>query len=178
YDELHRPTERGLRVRDENTGTTGEFLIERFRYGESAPNASASNLRGRGWQHYDCSGLAQVDAVDLSGNPLTSRRRLARDIEAALIDWEDVQLADVHGTAAAFSAEVFTQRAEYDALGRITRLYNWHVESPANSGRSDRVSVYLPEYNERGLLARETLLVRARKSPTGHTKVAGVTREE
>ena len=36
--------------------------------------------------------------------------------------------------------------------------YNWHVESPNDSGHSERVAVYQPSYNERGLLADETLL--------------------
>ena len=73
YDALHRPTERWLRVRDEGTGGEDEFLIERFRYGEGQPGDKTNNLRGQLWQHYDRSGLAQTDAIDLSGQPLAVR---------------------------------------------------------------------------------------------------------
>jgi RHS repeat-associated protein len=179
YDALHRPLERWLRVRDESTGASRESLVERFRYGEGVTNAKRLNLRGKVWQHYDCSGVAQTDEFDLSEKPRVLRRRLASDIEAPVHDWNGVQLANVHvGTAAAFEGDVFTLRTDYDALGRATRIYNWHVESPNNSGQSDRVAVYLPSYNERGLLAAETLLVRARKTPGGHQVVAGTTRSQ
>jgi RHS repeat-associated protein len=179
HDDLHRPLERWLRVRDEITGTTDESLVERFRYGEGVANDQALNLRGKVWQHYDCSGLAQTDAFDLSDKPLTSRRRLARGIEAPLLDWDGVRLNNIHAaTAAGFERDVFTQRTEYDALGRISLHYNWHVESPNGSGQSERVAVYQPAYNERGLLAAETLLVRARKIPGGHRVLTGITREQ
>jgi RHS repeat-associated protein len=179
YDALRRPVERWLRVRDATTGTTRESLVERFRYGESAPNARQHNLRGRTWQHYDNSGLAQTDVFDLSDKPRVSRRRLVRDIEAPVIDWSGAQLNSIHVAAAAgFEPEIFTQRTEYDALGRITRQYNWHVEAPRNSGQGERVAVYFPTYNERGMLAAETLLVRARKTPNGHDVVPFVTRRQ
>jgi RHS repeat-associated protein len=179
YDALHRPVERWLRVRDATTGATRESLVERFRYGESAANARQLNLRGKAWQQYDSSGLTQTDEFDLSNKPRIARRRLARDIQAPVLDWSSTQLNSIHvATAADFEPEVFTQRTEYDALGRITRHYNWHIESPRNSGDSERVAVYLPTYNERGMLAAETLLVRARKTPVGHDVVPFVTRRQ
>jgi RHS repeat-associated protein len=179
YDTLRRPLERWLRVRDESTGATHESLVERFRYGEGAASAKRLNLRGKIWQHYDSSGVAQTDEFDRSDKPRVSRRRLASDIETPVLDWNGVQLHDIHvNIAAGFEPEVFTQRTDYDALGRATRMYNWHVESPDNSGRSDRVAVYLPSYSERGLLAKETLLVRARKTPGGHQIVSGTTRRQ
>ncbi len=179
YDALRRPLERRLRIRDETSGAVRESLVERFRYGEDAPSARAHNLRGRVWQHYDSSGLAQTDDVDLGGRSLVSRRRLASDITAPIVEWDGVQVSDIHRAAlAGFERDVYTQRCEYDALGRITRLYNWHVESPRNSGRSDRVAVYLPTYNQRGMLAAETLFVRARKAPAGHDVVPFVTRRQ
>jgi RHS repeat-associated protein len=179
YDSLHRPLERWLRVRDEVTGTIRESLIERNRYGEGVAHDTALNLRGKIWQHYDSSGVAQTDEFDASDKPCVSQRRLASDIETPVLDWSGVQLEDIHvQIAASFEPEVFTQRIDYDALGRATRTYNWHVESPNNSGRSDRVAVYLPSYNERGLLAKETLLVWARKTPDGHQIVPGRTRRQ
>jgi RHS repeat-associated protein len=178
-DVLHRPTERRLRVRDESTGDTREFLIERLRYGEGVPNDQASNLRGQLWRHVDNSGLLQTDAIDLSGKPLTVRRRLASEIEAPIIDWKNRDLDDIHAAAApGFESDVFTQRTAYDALGRMTRHYNWHVESPINPGTSERVAVYLPQYNRRGALTAEALLVRARKTAAGHESVPNVTRSQ
>ena len=177
YDAVHRPLERWLRIRDESTGATHESLVERFRYGEGVANAKLLNLRGKLRQHYDGSSVAQADEFDLSDKPRVSRRRLASDIEAPMLDWNGVPLDNIHvQTAARFKPEVFTQRTDYDALGRPTRMYSWHIESPNGSGRSDRVAVFLPKYNERGLLASEKLLVRARKTPTGHDVVPGVTR--
>ena len=179
YDTLRRPVERWLRVRDEATGATRESLVERFRYGEGVASDKTLNLRGKVWQHYDGSGLAQQDEFNVSDKPLVSRRRLASGIEEPVLDWDGVQLNDVHvQTAAGFEPDIFTQRTDYDALGRVTRAYNWHIENPNNSGRSDRVAVYLPSYNKRGLLAQETLLVRARKTPAGHDVVPGTTRTQ
>ncbi|HLG55465.1 MAG TPA: SpvB/TcaC N-terminal domain-containing protein [Vicinamibacterales bacterium] len=179
YDELHRPAERRLRVRDEDSGVVAEFLIERFRYGEGQPGDKGHNLRGQVWQHYDGSGVGQTDSIDLSGKPLCVRRRLAGETVTAVVDWTGRQLDDVHVPAApGFDAEVFTQRTDYDALGRMTRHYNWHVESPSHSDRSERVAVYLPRYNRRGALEEETLLVRARKIAGGHEVVSGTTRTQ
>lgn len=179
HDKLHRPTERVLRVRDEDTGNVEAFLIEHFRYGEGRPADKINNLRGEVWQQYDASGIVQTDAVDLYGKPLAVRRRLVGDIEAPVIDWTGRALDDVHvAPAPGFDGEIFTQRTDYDALGRTTRHYNWYVESPGNSGHSERVAVYLPQYSRRGVLAAETLLVRARKTPAGHDDVANVTRSQ
>jgi RHS repeat-associated protein len=179
YDALHRPLERWLRVRDEDTGAANESLVERFRYGEAAPANRTNNLRGQLWQHFDSSGVAQTDAFDVANMPLVSRRRLARDIPAPIRDWSGVALNNVHAAAApAFERDVFTQRTEYDALARITTHYNWHVESPANSGTSSRVAVHSVTYNERGLLASQTIRVRARKTPGGYDVRPGITRRQ
>ncbi len=179
YDALHRPIERRLRIRDDATGDVNTSLIERLRYGEDRPDDTANNLRGQLWQHYDASGLTQTNALDLSGKPFAVRVRLARDIEAAVLDWTGRELADADADSApGFDDEVFTQRVDYDALGRETRRYNWHVENPGNTGTSERVAVYLPHYNRRGALDQETLFVRARKTPGGHEQVPGVTRSK
>jgi YD repeat-containing protein len=179
YDALHRPVERRLRVRDQSTGTVRESLIEFFRYGEDTPGDTANNRRGQLWQHYDGGGLAETETLDLLAQPIAVHWRLASDVEAAVVDWtgrtvDDIDAAGVPG----FDPEIFTQRTTYDALGRITRQYNWHRESPAGSGESERVAVYVPGYNRRGALAKEALLVRARKTPAGHDEVAGTTRSQ
>jgi RHS repeat-associated protein len=178
-DPLRRPRTRHLRVRDGNTGAVAEYRTEEFRYGEGVAADKANNRRGQLWQHYDGAGVVQIDAVDLSGKPLTVRTRLAAAVEAPVIDWTGRALSDVHVlTAAGFDREVFTQKTDYDAMGRVTRRYNWHVESPVNSGASPRVTVSLPHYGRRGMLEGQTLLVRARKTPTGHQEDLGVTRRQ
>src|SRR5207253_2288294 len=145
-----------LRLRDEQSGSVQDFVVERLRYGETLLDASTNNLRGQLWQHYDGSGLAQVDALDWSGKPLVVRRRLGSEVEGPAVDWSGRDVQDIHTlSAAGLEDEVFTQRTEYDALGRMTRHYNWHVESPSNSGLAERVAVYLPLYNQRGLLKQE-----------------------
>ncbi len=62
------------------------------------------------------------------------------------MDWNGFEETDL-------SAEVFVQRTQYDALGRMTRLENWHLE-----GRTP--AIYSPTYNRRGALESETLSVR------------------
>ena len=85
-------------------------------------------------------------------------------------------MPDVHGNAAGvldwsgdrlvlLDRDTFHQISEHDALGRMTTLFNWHRESAP--GASDRVAVYVPAYNERGLLVSEMLHVRAQKATVG-----------
>lgn len=178
YDALHRPTEHVLRVRDEVSGTVESFAIERFRYGEGVDADKTRNVRGQLWQHYDASGVMQIDANDLSGKPRCVRRRLASEVESPAIDWTGREVGDVVVAAVGFDPEVFTERTAYDALGRVTHHYNWHVESPTGSGHSERVAVYVPTYNQRGLLNSEQLFVRARKTPNGHDEITGTTRRQ
>ena len=178
YDVLQRPLDLSLRIRDAIGGLVTTATVERFRYGEGRPNAKANNLRGQLWQHYDGSGLIQIEANDLSAKPRVVRRVLGARLDA-MVDWTGREVDDAVAAAAPdFDGEVFTQRTEYDATGRMTRHYNWHVENPAQPGSSDRVAVYLPRYNRRGVLEKETLLVNARKIAGGHQEVAGVTRSQ
>jgi RHS repeat-associated protein len=138
YDALRRPLEQHLRI-DENAPQ----VIEKFIYGESHPEASDRNLRGQVYQHYDPSGLVTNQRFDFKGNLLEVTRQLTQTYAAPVIDWAVETLSD----------EVFTQRTEYDALNRMTRLENWH--------RTDQIpAIYTPHYNRRGILASETLSVR------------------
>ncbi len=58
----------------------------------------------------------------------------------------------------------------------MTPLYNWHRDITFNPdgtqrntpGSTNRVAVYVPEYNERGVLKSEWLHVRASKSTNGN----------
>jgi RHS repeat-associated protein len=149
YDSLHRPKEQWLTM---NTGTPQ--LIEQFQYGEQISGVNDSktlNMRGQLYQHFDQSGFKAVIKCDFKGNPLEARRQLASNYTATVIGWQS-------GSATAgLEPEIFIQMTEYDALNRMNRLFNWH------KGPGSRVAVYEPTYNQRGLLEKEDLIVRAVK---------------
>ena len=152
YDALRRPTEQWLTI---NKGAAQ--LTELYTYGEQARDPQERNLRGQLYQHHDQSGLKQIERIDFKGNVLEKQRRLASQYKESVIDWQtgspNAQLED----------ETFIQIIESDALNRPTRIYNWHrVDDP-------RVAVYVPTYNERGMLVSETLDVGATKTAKGHT---------
>src|SRR5262249_43430629 len=127
-------------------------MVERFEYQDAKVNDSA-NLNGQLVRHYDPSGLAQTVRRDFKGNSLEVKRRLNNQPTESLIDWQ-------HNPFVKLVTETFTQITEYDALNRMTRLYNWHRDA-------NHVAVYQPKYNERGLLKGERLLVRASRKPNG-----------
>ena len=161
---VHRPLERWLRIRDESTGATHESLVERFRYRGrrerevAEPTGSSDSTT--------TAAASRRQTSSLSDKPRVSRRRLASDIE------HDARLerraARQHSRA---DGSQIRARGVYPAhrLRRPRpphRMYSWHIESPNGSGRSDRVAVFLPKYNERGLLASEKLLyVRGKRRP-------------
>jgi len=117
------------------------------------------NLIGQPVAHYDPSGLATVERADPRGTAEEVTRTLVRDVEASVIDWNVVARESL------LEPETFIQITERDALDRVTTLYNWHTDIDGQPGRSHRVAVYLPHYNERGVLSSETLHVRATKPP-------------
>ncbi len=148
YDALHRPTDIWL-----STNGGAPELVERRTYGEGAPNDRARNLRGRPLEHFDPSGLTNTVRYDFAGRAMEVERRLAAQYTAARLDWRSATL----------EPETFTQITTYDALGRVRRRYAWHR---ANG----RVAVHEPTYNERGLLERQALVVRATKTAAGHVE--------
>ncbi|MCP4308929.1 MAG: hypothetical protein GY788_29475, partial [bacterium] len=154
YDDLRRPLAQQLQI---NGGSPQ--VVERFGYGETHPEAEARNLRGQVYQHYDPSGLMTNQRFDFKGNLLAVQRRLAGVYDEPVIHWPE------NPPPSAFEEEIFTQNTEYDALNRMTRLYNWH------QGEGSRVAVYEPRYNERGLLQGEDLVVGATKTATGYSAV-------
>ncbi len=156
YDDLRRPLEQQLRVNG------GEFLVvERFIYGESQPEPEARNLRGQVYQHFDPSGVITNQAFDFQGNLLEATRQLTQTYNEPVIDWNTETPLD----------ERFTQRTRYDALGRMIRLENWHRE--ARPDHPDQPAppppaVYTPQYNQRGVLAGETLTVQGQVTEAIH----------
>ncbi|MBX9895649.1 MAG: FG-GAP-like repeat-containing protein [Nitrosomonas sp.] len=145
YDPLRRPLEQRLQIDAPDWQVT-----ERLIYGESfGAEAKDRNLRGQIYQHYDPSGLITNQLFDFKGNLLEVTRQLASAYTASIIDWPE------NPPPSAFERETFTQRTQYDALNRMVRLENWH-----RAGRPP--AVYLPQYNQRGLLQSETLTVQGR----------------
>jgi RHS repeat-associated protein len=160
YDNLHRPTAKWLAV---NGGAAQ--MVERFEYRDAEnPDGSANaylaadqaaNLIGQAVRNYDPSGLIETVLRDFKGNLQEVHRTLNNQPQASLIDWQGAN------PGAQLNSETFVQITEYDALNRMTQLYNWH------QGVGSRVAVYVPSYNQRGSLLSEKLTVRAKKSATG-----------
>ncbi|MDF0645957.1 MAG: SpvB/TcaC N-terminal domain-containing protein [Nitrospira sp.] len=155
YDALHRPSERWLTI---NGGAPQ--LIERFVYGETSANAKQDNVRGRLREHFDQSGRKTAEAYDFKGNVLTATRQLAGKYREPVIGWQP------GSPTAVLDPQSFVQQTEYDALNRITRLYNWH------RGTGGPVAVYEPTYHERGTLQREELVIRGLKTADGYQEPA------
>ncbi|MCO6432696.1 MAG: hypothetical protein J5I87_00145, partial [Nitrosomonas nitrosa] len=147
YDKLRRPLEQRLQI----DPAEGWQVTERLVYGESLGEAAkARNLRGQVYRHYDPSGLITNQLFDFKGNLLEVTRQLASAYAASIIHWPENPLSS------AFEREIFTQRTRCDALNRMTELQNWH-----RADRTDRPpAIYTPQYNQRGILAGETLTVR------------------
>ena len=166
YDELHRPIAQWLKLDDADPA-----LIEAFDYCDTSnpgaltlDEARMRNLIGQATTHWDPSGRAKVESIDLCAKPAHITRTLIKPDAVGGADMVDWQIAN---RASLLDGEIFHQITEYDALGRMTTLYNWHRDAPDN-----RVAVYKPIYNERSLLKSETLDVRASKTSTGHTPSA------
>lgn len=166
YDALHRPTAQWLQV-----GAQPPLQIEVFEYCDTwapqgaanLPDAQDRNLIGQAVRHYDASGLAAVERMDLSGQPAHVTRTFIlpqADRNAPAVDWSQ-------NRGNLLGSETWHQLTEYDALGRMTRLYNWHL------GAGSPVAVYLPSYGRRGMLDSERLIVGAIKRDSGAGHEAG-----
>jgi RHS repeat-associated protein len=152
YDALRRPLQQQLNINNAAEWQT----TERFDYGDKEglfssrspdeiPEAQERNLRGQIYQHYDPSGLMTNQYFDFKGNLLKVERQLATFSTESVIHWPE-------NPDPSSLDEVYTQNTEYDALNRMARMENWH--------RADRPpAIYTPQYNERGILASETLAV-------------------
>ena len=169
YDALHRPLEQWLRI-----DNASSVLVETFVYCDTvSPNgannlddAQQRNLIGQAVKHYDASGLMTVDKADFKGAVEQLSRTLVKTYKESVLDWNVPTRADK------LEDETFRQITRHDALGRMALLYNWHRDITFDSnnqptftpGETNRVSVYEPQYNERGVLKSEKLHVRATKA--------------
>src|SRR5262245_58350139 len=180
YDELHRPTRQWLKI-----DTAAAALLEAFDYCDTVLPTGAANLTdakhgnliGQAVRHWNPSGLSTVERIDLSGKPAHITRTLIKpdaDGVTGVLSW------DIANRSSLLEAETFRQITEYDALGRMTRLYNWHRDITFGSNgaqqptpdATNRVAVYEPEYNERGALVSEWLHVRATKTTDANGRVS------
>ncbi len=156
YDVLQRPIEQWLTIGE------AKYLIEKRVYGEQTANAGSFNLRGRLHHHYDQGGLITNTFYDFKGNPREVQKKLIHSYKAPIINWQE------NSPTSLLEPETFTHITEYDALNRITRLFNWH------QGTGSRVAVYEPFYNQRGLLESEQLVLGATKTVNGNGYMATV----
>ncbi len=162
YDALHRPVATWLSI-DDGAPQMGE----RFEYSDTKTSDGAdnpqfatdksSNLIGQLIRHYDPSGRVETVRRDFKGNVTEVRRRLNNTPAISFIDWQGTD-ATKEGK---LETETFAQITEFDALNRMTRLYNWH-----RSDLDSPVSKYEPRYNERGLLTSELLTTRLLRKAT------------
>lgn len=152
FDPLRRPIAQTLSI---NEGP--EQTINRTIYGEELDRADARerNLLGQAVYAYDQSGRLENVAFDFKGNLLKSKRRLVDDIKAPVIDWAGDAAEDQ------LLEEEFTKEEAFDALNRMTQLYNWRRDDA-------RVAVYEPTYNQRGVLQSEDLTIGAARTADGH----------
>ncbi len=142
YDELHRPLTQQLQI-----NANASQIVARSVYGETHAEAMVRNLRGQAYQRYDASGLIINLRFDFKGNSLEVQRQFASAYQAAVIHWPE------NPPRSAFEEESFIQTTGYDALNRMKRLENWHIE-----GREP--AIYMPQYNQRGMLVSETFTLR------------------
>ncbi len=158
YDKLHRPTAQWLTINNEPS-----VMVERYEYQDAVTN-DVNNLNGQLIRHYDPSGRIEAIQRDFTGNVQEIHRTLTRDATVSVVNWN---VADVTALNGLLGQETYVQLTEHDALNRMTRLYNWH--RPAQN----RVAIYLPRYNRRGLLEAEGLVMRA----TGYDPTTGTRTE-
>jgi RHS repeat-associated protein len=163
FDVLRRPTHLFMKP-----DTAPEVLLQRTVYGDSSGTGIAdpkvNNLRGKPIRVFDGAGRIRSESYDFKGNSLSSDRRLATAI-TTVPDWTALSsitnVATLDSTAAAsLETETFAESRTFDALNRI-------ISATAPDG-----SIFLPTYNEAGLL--EKVDVRIRGSATVTPFVANI----
>jgi RHS repeat-associated protein len=156
YDALQRPTH--LWVTQEEQPRLVEYLI----YGEEIPDATAHNLRGQLYLHFDGAGLARSESFDFKGNPIAGSRFLTQayqqvpdwitvseiDLPTLLTELANLEQEAPTDLATWLDRKAYTTTARFDALGR-----------PVRSAGPDG-SVQYPLYNKANLLEMVRVNVR------------------
>lgn len=136
YDKLNRPTT--IRVTGGDGANPLDNIISNIIYGESQPLPENKNLRGQVFRNYDTGGLLETPAYDFAGEPQSVKRTLFKNYKS-VVNWIDANLVNDLET------EDYVIVTEKDALGRITREV-----TPDGS-------IFIPGYNEAGLLTVEKI---------------------
>jgi RHS repeat-associated protein len=169
YDVLQRPIRRWAR------DAHGEQLTlrERLLYGDAAESgltpmqASAMNLLGKLYQHYDEAGLLVAESYDFKGNLLEKARQVIGDaailavfdgapahnwqIQAFRVDWHPPQGATLAQHAGELlEAQAYRTSTRFDALNRVTFMR--YPQDVTGQRRELR-----PAYNRAGGLERVSL---------------------
>jgi len=141
YDALHRPQRLSVNA------NSRDILFEQYTYGDDpSVQDSLHNLKGKLYKHYDTAGLVTVAAYDFKGNPLTSARQLL--VQYNYVDFPGWDTNPVLDT------EIFSTENSYDALNRPVEIV-----APDNS-------IFLPQYNEAGLLSGMDVMLQGSATPT------------
>lgn len=112
YDLLQRPVQVQVQGDDEQNNLALDNIVERFVYGESAPDGEGKNLRGEVYRYYDQAGVLTSTLYNIQSQALHTERQLTQDYKQE-VNWrviDDVPL----------DPEVYTVEYSYDALKRLT----------------------------------------------------------
>jgi RHS repeat-associated protein len=143
YDDLHRILQQWL---TENIADPApEKLIIHYVYGENQLNDTVMNLRGRLFQVFDQSGLAQMGEYDFKGNVKNSLKQLAVDYKNT-IDW------NVPDPAPLLETDLFPVSSLYDA-----------VNKPVETDLADGSKLF-PLYDQSGLFTQLNVFVKSQGS--------------
>ncbi|KAN0108657.1 hypothetical protein V8E51_008399 [Hyaloscypha variabilis] len=133
--------------RDDSIAGSSEALVGQYSFGETVPNATASNLRGKTYQICDQGGTATTPQFDFKGNLLRSERCFSQNYKT-LVDWSQI---------VALEGETFVSTTTYDALNRIVTAI------------TPDQSVAYRVYNETGRLEQIWVNLRGQQTSTDPT---------
>jgi RHS repeat-associated protein len=169
YDELNRPIRLWARDEAAQAVTLRQLLVygDDPSSGQSEAEASARNLLGQLFEHYDEAGRVRVAGYDFKGNLMEKTRQVISDaaivsvfdgaaanqwqVPAFQVDWQPPGGLSLEAHAAALlDSQPYTTTMRYDALNRATE-----VIYPADVTGQRRVLA--PGFNRAGALERVTL---------------------
>ena len=146
YDALHRPTNIWAKDAAAEDVTLRQHLI----YGDSAglTDPHLSNYNGKLYKHYDEAGLAQINAYDFKGNPLSKTRQVIKDEELTgtekyVVDWDGLN-------SALLDTREYLTQLFYDGLNRV-RL-SVLPEEVSDGPIAELPKELVPIYNRAGAL--------------------------
>ncbi|RKK83345.1 hypothetical protein BFJ68_g15697 [Fusarium oxysporum] len=161
YDEANRPLETWMK-----DGSASEVLVETYFYGESAPDATAHNLRNRVYRSKDSAGEKTIQDYDFKGNIVKTEKRLAVNYKGTL-DWtQEVELEPIPSiSTATFDAldrtitsvmsDATIVNRVYDDSGQTDKIFvNSRAENPSTDPTSWPAVVTGVDHNAIGLVTR------------------------